>query len=155
MSQRSARLSQILSTMKQRCYNPNKDNYNNYGGRGIKICDEWNNREIVATSKGSYSKGYLAFKKWALENGYQDNLTIDRIDPNGNYEPSNCRWVSMKVQSNNKTNNHFVTYKDKTQTIKQWCDELNLNYTLVRKRIQIGWKIEKAFETPARHLTRR
>ena len=98
--------------------------------------------------KGSCSKGWLAFKKWALENGYQDNLTIDRIDPNGNYEPSNCRWVTMKVQSNNLRNNIRLTYKGRTQTIHQWCEELNLNYDCIVNRIKnMGWTVEKAFET--------
>jgi hypothetical protein len=143
-----SRLNNIYDNMKQRCYNPNRDVYKYYGGRGIKICDEWNNRERVRLQNGTCSKGWLAFKKWALENGYQDNLTIDRIDPNGNYEPSNCRWVTMKVQSNNLRNNVRLTYKGRTQTIHEWCDELNLNYYCIRDRIcRKGWDVTEAFET--------
>lgn len=144
----TTRLNNIFDNMKRRCYNPKNTHYDCYGGRGIKVCDEWNNREQVRLKNGTCSKGWLAFKKWALENGYQDNLTIDRIDPNGNYEPSNCRWVTMKVQSNNLRNNVRLTYKGKTQTIHQWCEELNLNYDCIRDRIRKkGWPVEKAFET--------
>ena len=145
---RYTRLNNIYDNMKRRCYNPKSDVYKYYGGRGIKICDEWNNREKARLQNGTCSKGWLVFKKWALENGYQDNLTIDRIDPNGNYEPSNCRWVTMKVQSNNLRNNVRLTYKGRTQTIHEWCDELNLNYDCIRDRIcRKGWGVTEAFET--------
>ena len=77
--------------MRQRCNNPNRSDYKRYGGRGIKICDEWND--------------YNTFRDWALSNGYADNLSIDRIDVNGNYEPSNCRWVDAKTQAQNKEKN--------------------------------------------------
>jgi len=144
-----SRLNNIYDNMKRRCYDTNNTNYSYYGGRGITICDEWNDRKLVPPGIGGRcSKGYLAFKKWALENGYQDNLTIDRIDPNGNYEPSNCRWVTMKVQSNNLRNNIRLTYKGRTQTIHEWCDELNLNFDRIRNRIcYMGWTVEEAFET--------
>ena len=99
MSKRD-RLNVIYSHMKTRCYNKNRWNYQYYGARGIKICDEWKNN-------------YQAFKKWALENGYQDNLSIDRIDVNGNYEPNNVRLISHKQQQSNKRNTHyFLAYKD-------------------------------------------
>ena len=86
---RENRLKNIWHGMKQRCYNPNRPNYRYYGGRGITICDEWLN-------------SFQAFSAWSMDNGYQDELSIDRIDYNGNYEPSNCRWVSMKGQAENK-----------------------------------------------------
>lgn len=90
------RLYHVYANMKNRCYNENADDYKYYGGRGIRICDEWLN-------------DYLSFKKWAYDSGYDDTAvkgecTIDRIDVNGNYEPSNCRWVSMDVQSKNRRN---------------------------------------------------
>lgn len=83
------RLNRIWKNMKTRCYNPNSNNYKYWGARGITICNEW---------KNSFEK----FMEWALANGYEDNLTIDRIDVNGNYEPQNCRWVTMKIQNNNR-----------------------------------------------------
>ncbi len=142
-----SRLQSIFQGMKTRCYNPKNKNYKSYGGRGIRICDEWNDRERIPQEDNA-TKGYLAFKKWALENGYADNLTIDRINVNGNYEPSNCRWITHKEQCNNTTRNRIITYKGKTQNLKQWCDELNLSYNVIAQRISTyHWSIEKAFET--------
>ena len=141
------RLSNIFHNMKQRCYNPNDINYKNYGGRGIKLCDEWNDREIARNVKGMNTKGFIAFKEWSLKNGYADNLTIDRIDVNGDYSPENCRWVSGKVQNNNRRNNHYITYNGKTQSLTLWCSELHLNYYKIQTRLRMGWSVEKAFET--------
>ncbi len=103
------RVCRIFNAMKSRCYNKNNRQYKDYGGRGIGLCEEWNDRDKV----GVETKSYLAFKKWALSNGYQDSLTIDRIDVNKGYSPDNCRWLSFKEQANNKTSNHYVTYKEK------------------------------------------
>ena len=126
--------------MKDRCYNPNNKQYKDYGGRGINICAEWQTPHS--------HKGGRAFKKWALENGYAENLTIDRIDCNKGYSPENCRWVSKKMQSNNKRNNRIISYKGKTQTLAQWCEELELDYDVIEHRlIRNNWVAEKAFET--------
>lgn len=86
---RHTRLYNIYCGMKERCYNQKSSNYSYYGGRGVKICNEWND-------------DFMSFYNWAMVNGYDDGLSIDRIDVNGNYEPSNCRWVTMKEQSNNR-----------------------------------------------------
>lgn len=142
-----SRLSSIYRTMKNRCYNPKSYNYQNYGGRGITICEEWLNNEFVKGEIGRKSKGFVAFREWATDNGYTDNLTLDRIDVNKGYSPENCRWVTMKVQSNNTRRNRIITYKGKSQTLAQWCDELCLNYQKIIQRIISGWSVARAFET--------
>lgn len=140
------RLHSIYDSMKQRCYNPNVRCYKHYGGRGINVCAEWLDKENVSSSKGYSSKGWNTFKNWALNNGYKNNLTLERIDVNKGYGPDNCRWASVKEQANNTRQNHFITYKGKTQTLMQWCEELNLVYNRVYKRIFLhNWNIEKAF----------
>lgn len=112
------RLHRIWKGMKTRCNNPNRKDYKFYGGRGIKVCDEWIN-------------SFALFEKWAIQNGYSDELTIDRIDVNSNYEPSNCRWVDMKIQALNKTNS-LPKYKGKT--LKQISEEEGISYfTLVSR----------------------
>lgn len=129
-----ARIYFCWQSMKDRCYNPNNKNYKNYGGRGIKVCDEW--------------KDFVVFEKWAKDNDYNDKLTIDRIDVNGNYEPSNCRWVDMITQENNKTNNRFITYNNETHTLMEWSKILNCNYNSLRTRLERNWSIERAFNVP-------
>lgn len=111
----SKRLIHIFSNMKRRCYNAKDLHYKYYGARGIGICSEWLNN-----SKAFYS--------WAIENGYSDNLTIDRINVNGDYKPSNCRWVTMKVQQNNRTNNRKITLKGETKTASQWAEEYGITH---------------------------
>lgn len=99
--------------MKNRCYNKNRKKYKIYGGRGIIVCDEW---------KNSFSNFY----EWAKNNGYNDNLTLDRIDSNGNYEPSNCRWATLKEQANNKRNNHKITINGITKNLCEWLEIYNI-----------------------------
>lgn len=142
----NTRLSNIYQQMKNRCYNPNNPSYKNYGGRGITICAEWNSREKIKGTRGNNTKGFTAFKKWALNNGYTNGLTIDRIDNSKGYSPDNCRWVNCKVQANNTRHNHYLTYKGKTQSLTNWCEELELNYNKVRSRLKNGWSVEKALE---------
>lgn len=135
--------------MKARCYDRNYHSFNDYGGRGITVCSEWLNPEKVSIGKyiHNQSKGYLAFKEWALNNGYKEGLTLDRIDCNGNYEPSNCRWVSMAVQNSNKRCNRYITYKGKKMTLKQWAKELGINYQTLHSRLnKYHWSTDRAFE---------
>lgn len=115
------RLYYIFNGMRSRCYNINYIEYKNYGGRNIKICDEWMNN-------------FLNFMDWAIENGYQNNLTIDRIDVNGNYEPDNCRWVTIKEQENNRRDNIFLKYKNKVKTLKQWSETIGIPYNTLYSR---------------------
>ena len=118
--------------MKQRCYNKNKWDYKYYGEKGVKVCDDW-------------KQDFTAFKNWATSNSYAENLTLDRIDVNKNYEPSNCRWVDIKTQANNKSNNHFLTFRGKTQTISQWAVEVGVSPDLITRRINVfKWSVERA-----------
>lgn len=140
-----SKLNGVYRAMKRRCYNKNCKDFINYGEKGITICDEWRNEEKVYTHYGIWSKGWKAFESWALSNGYKEGLTIDRIDNNKGYSPANCRWVDKKVQSNNRSYCKLVTYNGKTQNLKQWCEELGLNYKTVHMRIRRNWTIKQAF----------
>lgn len=132
------RLYYIYCHMKARCYNKNDNRYSDYGGRGIKMCSEWLNT-------------FQAFYNWSLNNGYQDNLTIDRIDNNKNYEPNNCRWVTLEQQNRNKRNVKLYTIQGKTHCLREWCTILNINYKTIHKRLHVHkWDIEKALFTPIR-----
>ena len=122
--------------MKARCYNRNCKEYRFYGKRGISICQEWLN-------------DFQPFFDWAMKNGYSDDLTIDRINSNGNYEPSNCRWITIQEQQRNRTNNRFFTYKGETKTLSQWAIEYGFKWEQLRDRIdKLGWSFEKAISTP-------
>lgn len=124
------RLYRIWKSMHTRCYNPNDEHYNDYGARGIIICDSWKNN-------------YLNFYHWAINNGYNDNLTIDRIDVNGIYEPSNCRWATDKEQQNNKRSNIYLTYNNETHTIKEWHDIIGtIKLSTLYYRYHNGWSAE-------------
>lgn len=116
------RLFNIWRGMKRRCYDEKVTEYKHYGGRGIKVCDEWLN-------------SLESFANWSYDNGYNGTLTIDRIDNNGNYEPNNCRWVNQYTQQNNRTNNIQVEYQGRTQNISQWSKELNIKYGKLYTRI--------------------
>lgn len=125
------RLYHIWCSMKQRCENPTSEKHlRDYKKRGITICKEWHD--------------FINFQNWALTCGYDDALSIDRIDNNGNYCPENCRWVDNITQANNKRNNVRLTYNNKTQTIAQWAKELGMKYNALDERLRKGWSIEKA-----------
>ena len=128
------RLYNIYHGMKKRCYNLMSKSYKDYGGRGIKMCDEW-------------LSDFVSFYKWAVANGYKDNLTIDRIDVNGNYEPSNCRWATVTEQANNKRNNRFIQYKEEKHTIAEWSKILKIKRETIRYRIKHNFPLEKVFST--------
>lgn len=121
-----------LKNAKARCENPNNTHYKSYGGRGIK---------------------YLLTKEQEIEfmEQYEEGKTIDRIDVNGNYEIGNIRWATTKEQALNTRRNVFITYRNKTQTLKEWCDELKLNYQTIKIRIRVlGWDPERAFNEEAK-----
>lgn len=131
------RIMRIWTNMKSRCYNPKDKAYKNYGARGIRICEEWLN-------------DVAAFWKWSKEHGYADDLTIDRINVNGNYEPSNCRWVDRKTQCNNQRNNHYIDYKGEMLTISQIAEKIGIPRTVINNRLYSGWDEQKAINTPYR-----
>lgn len=130
------RLYRIWAGMKDRCYNSKNIKYKDYGGRGIAVCSEW-------------FRDFQAFYDWSMQNGYQPDLTIDRTDVNGNYEPSNCRWATYAEQSNNTRRNVVVSYNGCEYTLKDFCGRFNLDYNKTYSRIHVlNWPIEKVIATP-------
>ncbi len=119
-------------SIKQRCLNSKSKVYPHYGGRGISVCEEW--------------LDYQNFQDWALNNGYKQGLTIDRIDVNGNYEPSNCRWVTMKVQGFNKRNNNLISFNGETKTVTEWAEKMGIKHCTMNKRLK-KWGVERALTT--------
>ena len=120
--------------MKQRCVNPRSNGYHLYGAKGIKVCDEWLN-------------SFDAFRDWAMSNGYVDGLSIDRKNSAGNYEPSNCRWTSAKVQANNTNRNRYITYAGETHTLAEWAEIKGLTQSALRHRLERGWSLENALNS--------
>lgn len=140
------RIHNIWYLIKYRCEDETSPTYRHYGGRGIKMCQEW--------SDGI--DGYWKFKTWSLDNGYADNLTIDRIDNDGCYSPENCRWVDHSVQGNNKRNNIILEYDGREQTLSQWARELGVPMKSLHRRIRgLGWDVERAFTQPYRNQNRK
>lgn len=132
----STRLYKIWSGIKARCYGPYMQDYKYYGGRGITMCDEWR-------------YDFIAFRDWALSHGYHDDLTIDRIDVNGNYYPENCRWITVKEQCNNTRVNRYITWNDVTKTKTQWAEEYGMSSELLGYRLDHGgMDIGEALTTP-------
>ena len=138
------RLYRIWLRIKDRTLNKNSHAYKRYGERGITICDEWKN-------------SFEAFRDWAIENGYSDELSIDRIDNDRGYYPANCRWADVKTQSNNRSSCHLLTYNGETKNITQWAEKIGMNPITLESRIKNGWTIEKALTTPVdkRYSTRK
>ena len=130
------RLNRIFYLMNARC-DPNGVNKKDYFDRGITVCEEWKDN-------------FLAFAIWAIENGYADDLTIDRIDNNKGYSPSNCRWASLREQANNRRNNTILTYNGESHTIAEWSRKLNMSRDTISLRIRKGWSAEEALTTPIR-----
>lgn len=130
------RLYRIWCGMKQRCYNKNSKAYKDYGERGIQVCENW-------------IDNYREFERWALKNGYNDDLTIDRIDNNGNYEPCNCRWATRLQQNKNRRNNVYITYNGNKILLKDYAEKNNIDYKCLHskylryKRKNINYELSK------------
>jgi hypothetical protein len=149
-SKSKTRLYNIWKMMRKRCRCENRSDYKYYGGKGIKVCEEWDNTDY----------GFDCFKAWAMRNGYRDTLTIDRINTNGDYCPENCRWVTMLAQSYNRTTTKnyqnapqnlkkkYVKYNGKSQTLYAWGKELGIEYHVLINRMKRGWSTKDIFETP-------
>ena len=124
--------------MKTRCYYPKADKFKYYGGKGISVCEEW-------------KESFKAFYDWAISHGYAANLTLDRIDLSGNYEPSNCRWVDMIAQNNHTSKNHYITHNGETKTAAEWARQYGLHPCVFNSRIRRGWTFERAINPNLRH----
>lgn len=134
--QAKTRLYSIYRGMKARCKNPHLKEFERYGGRGITVCEEW-------------AQSFEAFAKWAYENGYAENLTIDRIDNEKGYSPENCRWTGYLIQGRNRRNVRQLTYNGVTKTFKEWSEETGVPFHTLRYRIlKLNWSAEKAFNVP-------
>lgn len=132
-NRKKTRLFRIWIGMKTRCNNVNDRAYPKYGGRGIRICEEWSD--------------FMKFHDWAIANGYSDSLSIDRINVDGNYEPANCRWATPKKQANNRTNNHIITFNGKSKTMSEFASEYGIPTACLNNRLKSGWNIERALLT--------
>lgn len=128
------RLYRIWKGMKDRCRRCSHSSYECYGGRGISVCEEWN-------------QSFETFREWALANGYRDGLTIDRVEVDGNYCPENCRWVTMKEQGNNRRNTLRILYNGETHTIAEWSKITGIKYSTIYMRLYNGWSVKEALAT--------
>ena len=126
------RIRNIYTGMTSRCTDPSHKQYPSYGGRGINVCKEW-------------AESIMNFYHWAISNGYEASLTIDRENNDGNYEPSNCRWVTQKVQQNNRRDNHIIEIDGVKRTMSQWSDISGIKQVTIKARINYyGWPDKKA-----------
>lgn len=138
----NTRLYSVWRGMKERCTRESSISYKYYGCRGISVCDEW-------------KESFAAFYKWSIENGYKENLTIDRIDINGDYSPWNCKWYTWDEQQRNRRDNWYITYNGETKVIQDWAKYLGIKQVTLRARInKLGWSIEDAFTTPVKKCSR-
>lgn len=130
------RLWRIWNNMHSRCEQKNSSQFYRYGDRGISVCKEWSE--------------FKPFMEWALSSGYKENLTIDRIDFDGNYCPENCRWVTKAEQNRNKSSNHFITIDGETKILADWARESGLDSKLIGRRLKEGWDAKRAVFQPVR-----
>lgn len=132
---RFSRLYRIWCAMKYRCDSPSANKYADYGGRGIKVCAEWEH-------------SFSAFQRWAMENGYSDELSIDRIDGDAGYSPENCRWADAVTQARNKRSNRNLIFQGKKQSVAAWADETGIPSKTIYRRLDAGWTVERALTEP-------
>lgn len=135
ISKHNNRLYNIWYNMKRRCTDINSKDYKNYGAKGIKVCEDWEN-------------DFMNFYNWSINNGYRDNLTIDRINNKDDYKPSNCRWVTIKEQHRNYSQNRKYTINGETKCLTEWCELYRINYTTVINRLKNNLTIEDSLTKP-------
>lgn len=136
------RLYYVWRQMKDRCYRPKNSHYYCYGAKNIAVCDEWRS-------------DFKTFYDWAMSHGYEEGLTLDRIDNDGNYCPENCRWVPYIKQMQNTSRNVYLTYDGRTLCVSEWSRIMNINKATLESRIKKGWDLERALTTPPRKLNRK
>lgn len=134
---KKTRLYRIWLAMKNRCFNAKTMRYPDYGGRGIVVCSEWKN-------------DFKSFYDWSMSHGYDDSLSIDRIDNDGNYEPSNCRWATQLEQVRNSRHCNYLTHNGETHPISEWSEITKITVACIRNRLRYGWSVEKTLTTPMR-----
>ena len=128
------KLYKVWIGIKQRCNNPKSSSFNDYGGRGISICEKWESK-------------FEDFHYWAISKGYKEGLTIERVNPNGNYEPTNCIWIPKKEQSNNRTSSVVISYQGITENASYWSEKTKIPSNVITQRIRRGWSEEKTLTT--------
>lgn len=133
-------LYRTYSNMKNRCYNPKYCLFQHYGGKGIRVCDEW---------LGEH--GFERFRDWAMSNGYKEGLSIDRINNAADYSPDNCRWADMVAQQNNRTNNRLITANGETRTMADWSRSSGISYATIQGRLSRGWSEADAVTVRPHH----
>ena len=134
------RMNNIWANMRTRCNCKTNKDYPNYGGRGIKVCKEWDQ--------------FINFYKWSMDNGYKDNLTLDRIDVNGDYCPENCRWITIYEQQSNRRNNVFIEYNGERHTIAEWCRITGLTVGTITSRLSSGCPLDEVFRKGRKRIFR-
>ena len=134
------RLYHIWCSMNQRCYTPGHNRYQRYGGRGIKVCEEW--------------KRFIPFMEWAMANGYEDGLTLDRIENDGNYEPSNCKWSTYKQQNHNNSRNIWININGEVKCLAEWSELFGVKYATAYLRFKKGFLPEEIFDKNDRRQKR-
>lgn len=138
---KNTRIYRIWRNMRSRCENNRLPQYADWGGRGIAVCDEW--------------RDFEGFYVWAMGNGYNDTLSIDRIDNDRGYYPENCRWVTAREQALNRRSNTYITHNGVTKHISEWDKDIGSKKSgRVRARLNAGWSVEKAVTTPVKHSGR-
>ena len=135
MHKEGNRLKSIWRQMIRRCYDPKSISFKYYGQKGIAVCQEWR-------------RDFSEFEKWAKNHGYANELTIDRIDSNKDYSPDNCRWATRKIQQNNTSYNHLITYNGVTRTIKEWTEITGISYCAMYNRSRRGWSVDRMLTEP-------